>query len=301
MIAVSAPSPIDRRHAGRARVRRMLALVRLFRPLNMVMLVIGVFVGGFLVEGSGAFEGGRLTALLVASAVVVAIAGASNSLNDVLDVKTDRINRPMRPIASGLISTTSGIRLWAAGTLVGLLLAAFLTIAHVLIAVAAAGLMAVYNMHLKRLPIAGNFVVGLLVATAIVFGALALGDAAAAVYAAGFAFLVTLAREVVKDVEDLPGDVAAGARTTAVVMGPRQARRFAAVVIVVTIVLTPAPFVVSDYSGLYLSVVLIANVFLIAALAGVVSGDDVAASVSARLKWAMLSGLVALAFAHALD
>jgi geranylgeranylglycerol-phosphate geranylgeranyltransferase len=299
------PSTVQRpnwiRIEERARLRRALALIHLVRPLNMVMIAAGVFVGGFLADGSSAFDRAQLLRLILASLSVIGIAGGANSFNDVADEAIDRVNRPRRPIASGLVSRRTGLAVWLSGTVLGIVIGAFLSPTHLLVAVVAAVLMAAYNLRLKRAPLAGNVVVSLLVATSIVFGAMAIGAASSAYYAAGFAFLVTLSREIVKDVEDLEGDLLAGARTTAVVYGAGPSRRIAGAIIAPTIIATPVPFLFSDYSGLYLSIVLIAGICLVSALAEVASENGSMSRASTRLKFAMVFGLAALAFAHALD
>jgi geranylgeranylglycerol-phosphate geranylgeranyltransferase len=286
---------------GRAGVQRLLALVRLVRPLNMGMLIAGVFVGGFLVVGAEVTESGILLTLLIAAVSVVTIAGGANALNDVIDLAADRINRPHRPVAAGMVSASEGKAVWMGGTVLGILLAWTISLPHFAIAAAASGLMIAYNLRLKATPLAGNLVVSLVVAVSILFGAMAVGSASGALYAAAFAFLVTLARELVKDVEDLRGDVAAGVRTAASAWGVGIVRRLVASVIGLTVLFTPAPFITSGYSGLYLSIVLIANVFLVSALADVLDGDSAMSRASSRLKWAMLIGMIALASAHALE
>lgn len=286
---------------GRAGVQRLLAFVRLVRPLNVMMLIAGVFVGGFLVVGAEVTEYGTLWTLLIAALSVITVAGGANALNDVIDLTADRINRPHRPIAAGIVSLNEGKAVWMGGTVLGILLAWTISLSHFAIAAAASALMIAYNLRLKATPLAGNLVVSLVVAVSILFGAMAVGSASGALYAAAFAFLVTLARELVKDVEDLRGDVAAGVRTAASVWGVGVVRRIVVAVIGLTVLFTPAPFITSGYSGLYLSIVLIANVFLVSALADVLEGDSAMSRASSRLKWAMFIGMIALASAHALE
>jgi geranylgeranylglycerol-phosphate geranylgeranyltransferase len=289
------------RMEGRVRAGRVLALARLVRPLNLLMVAVGVFVGGFLAEGSRAFDAPLLSNLILAALSVVGIAAGANSLNDVADEEIDRINRPDRPLASGVIGRNVALAVWAAGTFIGLVIAAILSLSHLLIAVAAGALMAVYNYRLKRVPFSGNAVVSILVATSIIYGAMAVDSASAAFYAAGFAFLVTLAREIVKDIEDIRGDLIVGARTLPVVVGVNQARGIAGGIIAATMLATPLPFLFSNYSGLYLLVVLVAAAFLVAALSEILSPNGLMGKASRRLKLAMIAGLAALAFAHALD
>lgn len=301
MMQATSPAIDPVRTEGRVRTGRVLALARLVRPLNLVIVALGVFVGGFLAEGSRAFDAPLIGSLVLAALSVVGIAAGANSLNDVADEEIDRINRPDRPLASGQISRNAAFGVWALGTFVGLIIAATLSLPHLLIAVLAGVLMTVYNYRLKRVPFSGNAVVSVLVAMSLVYGAMAVGTASAAFYAAGFAFLVTLAREIVKDVEDIRGDEVLGARTLPIVIGATRARMVAGAIIGATMLATPLPFLFSNYSGLYLLVVLAAAAFMVAAMHEIMSPQGSMARASRRLKFAMIAGLVALAFAHALD
>ena len=82
----------------------------------------------------------------------------------------------------------------------------------------AAVLLFVYSRFWKRALLVGNLVVAALIAAVLLYGGWAVGAPEAAGVGAFFAFLTTLAREIVKDVEDVPGDAAADARTLAVVI-----------------------------------------------------------------------------------
>ncbi len=74
-------------------LRRVWAHLRVLRPVNIVMIMVGVALGGVLSGGDGALQGAAGTRLLWAALSAALIAGAANSLNDVLDLEIDRINR----------------------------------------------------------------------------------------------------------------------------------------------------------------------------------------------------------------
>lgn len=282
--------------------RRAYAVLQLLRPVNLVMFVAGVFVGGFLTAGAAALTADLFPSLLTAGLAVALIGGAGNALNDVLDVEIDRINRPERPMAAGTISRRAGIAVWLIGSALGIGLSAAVSVLHLVIAAAAVAALVAYSFRLKKVVLAGNLLVALLVATSLIFGSLVAGSITAGLYAAVFAFLLTLVREIVKDAADERGDLALEARTLAIVHGRATAVGAASGITSFAVLLTPLPFLISGYSTLYLSVVLIADVILLWAMWSAWSADERGLDrSSALLKWAMIAGMAALAAAHALE
>lgn len=274
---------------------RLRAVAALLRPLNFLMFLAGVALGGWLAAGTEAFSGVAGERLLVAAVSAALIGGAANSLNDVFDLEIDRLNRPDRPLPSGRLSPAAARRIWGAGSAAGVLLAAFLSAAHVTVALLAVVLLFGYSARLKRTVLWGNAAVALLVALTLVYGGLTAGDVTPALVAAVFAFLTTLAREIVKDLQDASGDAAQGARTLPVVYGAKTAGRVVTGVLLATLAVMPVPFLAARYSGLYLLVVLAAAFLLLRVLWLVGEDAHRAAEASACLKGVMFAGMVALA------
>src|SRR5690625_5611376 len=86
--------------------------------MNLVMLAIGVALGAFLAGGAATFGLALRGSILLAAIAVVLIGGGANALNDVFDVEADRVNRPGRPLASGMLSrpVAVGVGLGASGS-----------------------------------------------------------------------------------------------------------------------------------------------------------------------------------------
>jgi geranylgeranylglycerol-phosphate geranylgeranyltransferase len=275
--------------------RAGVGLVRLLRPLNLLLLAVGTTVGGLLAGGPAALSG-RLGLAALAAAL---IGGAANSINDVFDVEIDRVNRPDRPLPSGQVSLQVARQVWLVGSALGLLVSLLLSPVHLAMAVAAVGLMYVYSAWLKGVPLLGNAAVSLMVGLVLLFGARAVGDAGPALVGAAFAFLVTMAREILKDVEDLPGDAVRRLETFPASAGVRSAVRLATGLLAAVVLLTPLPFLLMNYSGLYLLIVLAADAFLMRALWMLHDSEQTVQTghVSTLLKSAMLTGMLALAVA----
>lgn len=281
---------------------RLGGLLRLLRPLNVVMMAVGVAVGGVLAAGPAAFEGARL-ALAMASAACVG--AAANAINDVFDLGIDRVNRPSRPLPAGAVPVGAARALWVVLSAFGIGLGAFLSAWHLGLAAASVALLYGYSARLKRVALVGNIAVALVLALALLYGGIAVGPVGGPLQlGAAFAFLVTLAREVAKDVEDLAGDAAGGARTLPLAFGPGVATAVVALAVVAALLLVPLA-VPAGLGTAFLALVLPASALLLAALWALVSAPPEALAAhagraSAFFKAAMALGLLALASARLL-
>jgi geranylgeranylglycerol-phosphate geranylgeranyltransferase len=282
----------------------LIGLVRLVRPLNVVMFFAGVALGGLLAAGPSAFVGGDGLALALAVLSAACIGAGANAINDVFDVAIDRVNRPDRPLPSGAVTVGAARGLWAVNSALGIGLSAFLSMEHLGIALFSVLLLYGYSAWLKKTPLAGNLAVALVLGFAILYGGLAVAPTGWAVLllGAGFAAGTTLAREVAKDIEDAAGDATEGARTLPLVAGPKVA---VAVVVGVTAA-TLAAFPLALEAGLgadFFLLALPAAGLLLAAVWALLraSGETLerdAARASLLLKAAMIMGILALAGAR---
>jgi 4-hydroxybenzoate polyprenyltransferase len=144
-------------------------------------------------------------------------------------------------------------------TLIGVSLGAWLCylidqLTYTLVFVFAAGMLWFYSERYQCIPIVGNVVIAFLsslsfglvwlfdffalrndpVVFTFVQGAFPLANRLVLIYM-GFAFLVSLIREVVKDIEDIRGDERYGCGTFAVSFGPLNAKRLGIAITLVTL------------------------------------------------------------------
>jgi len=119
-------------------------------------------------------------------------------------------------------------------------------------------LLALYTSKLKRRGLVGNLAIGYLVGSTFLFGGLAVGPVQAVGILASMAALSTVGRELIKDVEDMPGDREMGLRTLPLTHGARVATWLAVPFIAAAIALSPLPWWLDLLSGAYLALVLVA-------------------------------------------
>ena len=194
-----------RHNAGRLRppfhrFTPLLAALEIARPQNCAIAFASVLLGGWL--------GIHILSppLLLAALTAALITGGGNVHNDLCDIETDRINRPDRPLPSGRLpiraARAEAFGLFAAGVGFSLLL----PLSSLAIALVATAGLALYNTHLKRVPLAGNLLVGLLGGLAFIYGGTSAGAPGPASVPAFFAAIFHFGRELIKDVEDRAGD-----------------------------------------------------------------------------------------------
>jgi geranylgeranylglycerol-phosphate geranylgeranyltransferase len=186
-------------------------LLRLVRAGNLGVSFVGTIVGGLAALGAGV--GLPLTAwidVLLAAASTSLVTAGGNVLNDLLDVEGDRTNHPERPLVTGAVSVAGArsltVGLFVAGVLVAVPVVLREPAVGLILAVAVAALLG-YELALKARGLVGNLVVALLTGLVFLYGGAAVGDWLVVAPFAAMAFLATLSREVIKDMEDVAGDV----------------------------------------------------------------------------------------------
>ncbi len=207
----------DERLMNREKKRGVLfSLLALSRLGNGLVASAAVLLGLFFAKGS-------LTLNTVAGMIAyLLLVSAGNADNDLLDLETDRINQPARPLPSGALSTKTAA-LFAAGTTAAALLLGWLaSLEQFALLLAAALLLFLYNRRLKNFPRAGNYTVALLSASPLLWHSWPHPDRAQWA-AALVALLLTSLRELIKDFEDRSGDIAAGRRSLPITAGERAA------------------------------------------------------------------------------
>ncbi|WP_457752578.1 UbiA family prenyltransferase, partial [Thermococcus sp.] len=146
---------------------------------------------------------------------------------------------------------------------VGLILAYRLNIYAFLLAVAAYSVLFIYAWKLKPLPIIGNIMVASLTGATPLYGAIAVGKIGLAGYLALCAFLVNLAREIMKDIEDIEGDKAKGAKTLPIVWGIKKSAYLSSLFGIATVVASFLPVKAGIGVG-YLPMVIVDGLILAA-------------------------------------
>ncbi len=238
----------------------ILAFLKLIRAENLLIVFFTQYLIRYVVLDSLLIYRGQKLSLMLShfdffllAMSTVFIAAAGYIINDYFDVKTDKINRPDTVVidrqikrrvamAAHVIANMLGVAL---GVYVALIVGNYkLGIIHLI----AAGLLWNYSTTFKKQLLVGNIIVALLTAIVplmvlvydipliseyyiTIWPAEGEGLKALFVYGykyilifCGFAFLTSLIREIIKDMEDFKGDMETGCYTVPVAWGLQAAK-----------------------------------------------------------------------------
>lgn len=200
----------------------MNAYLEILRPSVCVLTIVGLVVGALVASVA------TLT-LPFGLAIIAAflICGAGNVINDYFDRKIDKTNVPHRPIPSGRVTPKVALAYFALLSAVGIVLAYFVSIYYLGIALFNWLVATAYPWRAKKVPIVKNIFVAYLAASSFLAAGFLLSSLMLTlplIFLVSIAFVVTLGREIVKDIEDVRGDLRAGIKTLPTLIGEKPAK-----------------------------------------------------------------------------
>jgi len=232
----------------------------ILRPKNLLIVMVSQWLIYRLYMqpldlGAGLVLEKSLWWLFVLDTVLIAASGYV--INDIFDLVSDKVNKPNGVyISDSKISLKNAWVYYIGLVLLGFLIAAYIAseinkIHLLIIYPLAVGLLFMYSYSWKKLPYIGNIVVAIFCAfvPGIILYAewdriLLLQDLRPTVFYnlisvfiayISFAFFTTLAREIIKDIEDVEGDRLAGYKTSPVFYGEKNSQRASIVSMVLLI------------------------------------------------------------------
>ncbi len=222
----------------------MHSLFKMSRPGNIVIALFTLAVGCWI--SGGAPSPSVLAADMTAFAFAIAF---GNVLNDVLDLSIDRTSHPERPLPSGKASVPAALFFCAASFAFAMIPGVFPGVCatfHAVFYAALFALLFLYDRIFKKIPLFKNVTVAVLCTTPLVRVAFyPAANRRPLLVAIGFAFLLTLVREIIKDLEDMEGDRNARIVTFPVLAGKFPAQALASSLLVLTFFGIPVPVFLS--------------------------------------------------------
>ena len=309
----------------------MTAFFKLIRWPNILIIWItmGLTFFGIInpVLSLRPFEAGmNLTEFLLLLAAVTFIAVAGYLLNDIYDMDADAVNKPGKNVVGRKFSVyTVRILYWIfniLGVVSGIIFSWMLGwVNYSLIFILSAGLLWFYSRRYQCQPLIGNLVVAFLSALTIIlvwlfdfFILMNRSDIMISVHQflpqvnalillfTAFAFMTTLIRELVKDMQDFAGDDRFGCRTLAVAAGVDKAKRITMFLLVATVLLalysqwyfSQTGFIYLFYFFLLIDLLIFGVIFRLAR-----AGDaEDFKRVSFLIKILMLAGIFSMIFVY---
>ena len=259
--------------------------IEILRPGNALMGAISIILVAIIDKTLS-------IPIILAMIAVFFETAAGNVINDYFDYNIDLVNKPERPIPSGRISLKNGKNyayfLFLAGTICGFLIS-YLTnnwIPFIIVLIADV-ILYLYAYKLKATPLIGNLAVGFMTGFGFVFGGFTINNpdiVITSIFLGFFAFVMTTAREIVKDIEDVEGDKKDGARTLPILIGKKTPAILASILIVIDCALCPLLYTYHIFGVLYLIIIAIAVIlFIYSAIIILKSQDEASAHKSSKL------------------
>ncbi|WP_299060794.1 geranylgeranylglycerol-phosphate geranylgeranyltransferase [uncultured Polaribacter sp.] len=164
-------------------------------------------------------------------------------INDIYDIETDKINRSKKIIIGKRISEKKAFKYYISLTFIGIAIGFLLSInSYIFLCfVIPVILLFLYSKYLKRTPFVGNLTISFLISFVICLAyyfhffflysydySLFDKPLRNVIYVyISFSFLTTLIREIIKDIEDIDGDLKIKAKTLPIVIGRKRASKVA--------------------------------------------------------------------------
>jgi 4-hydroxybenzoate polyprenyltransferase len=308
-------------------MQKLKAILTLIRFPNLVFIFLTQIIAYYFIICPAVAKSSALPTLNFQSSTLlfistVLIAAAGYIINDYFDLNIDQINKPDKVVVNHGVSRRWAIFWHMLLSLLGFFFTVlalspfqfwYLVLANLLCIV----MLWLYSTNFKRQLLIGNVVISLLTSwviliiyfskTPITFESVTSSDGAdirlfrLTMLFAAFAFVISLVREVLKDMEDRIGDQQYGCRTMPIVWGLQASRVFIYVwLIVLAGTLILLQFYVIAY-GWWLSItyclllIVIPLLLVLRKLASAQTQHDFH-SLSNRIKWIMLTGILSMLF-----
>ena len=165
--------------------------------------------------------------LFLLSSSTILIAAAGYIINDYYDIKIDYVNKPDKVVVGKLVKRRIVLFSHAALNVFGIAIGFYLNLYVGVINFIAGFMLWIYSNRLKRMPFIGNLVIASLAGLSILVVAIYYQrNYSLLINYAVFAFSINLVREVIKDMEDLRGDMRFGSKTLPIIWGLRKTKYF---------------------------------------------------------------------------
>ncbi|MBC6697486.1 geranylgeranylglycerol-phosphate geranylgeranyltransferase [Hymenobacter sp. BT190] len=258
--ADAAPEPAEPH--GEAGLWPLAQLIRL--PNLLMMLLCLALVRAGLLQPTQPLQALLNWRFGVLALAALCVAAAGYIINDYYDVKIDAINRPKRLVVGRVVNRRRAMLAHMLLSGVGVVLSGLLSPLLGLVNLGSALLLWGYSVRFKRVALVGNVSIATLTAALVLLPELQLQTGVVSVWQYALAaFLLTVVREIVKDVEDMRGDAQHDCRTLPIAWGVARTKWVAGLFLTALVALVAGA---SGYALIHGRVVL--GVWLLATVLG---------------------------------
>ncbi len=218
---------------------KFLSLFSIVRGYNILMIVLAQYLASIYILAHDlplrkVVLDLDLFVLVAASALAIA---GGYIINSFYDSEKDLINKPRKSMLDRLVGQRTKLSAYFTLNSLSVILASYVSFRAVLFFSAYIFGIWLYSHKLKRIPFLGNLVSATLAITPffVVFVHYKNFETVIFVHAI-FLFLLILAREMIKDMESMPGDIAQNYKTVPILHGTRFSKRCITALVVLTLI-----------------------------------------------------------------
>ncbi len=236
------------------------ALFESMRPFTTILGIAGTYIGG-MVANSPLFS----IPLLIAMIVVFFVSAGSMTFNDYFDRDVDKISHPERAIPSKRLSPNEILYFSLILFSLAVVLSFFINLLSFVIVLLSIVFLYGYEVFFKNQGFIGNVFVAFLSSMSFTFGGTAVGNPNASLLLSLLTFFLFTGREILKDVQDIKGDLLTR-NTLPMRIGEKKAVIVGSIFLLVSIILTPLPFLLGDLGYGYLIFIILVDILSVYAI-----------------------------------
>lgn len=243
---------------------KIISMFSVVRGYNIPVIALAQYLSAIFIMAP---EKRALTVILDLNLLLIVIASGLSIasgyiINNFYDSKKDLINRPNKSQLDRLVSQKTKLQVYFAVNFVAVFFASFVSFRAVLFFSVYIFLIWFYSHKLKKYPIIGNLTASLLAVLPFFAILLYYKNLYPQIFAhASFLFLLILIREIIKDLENIRGDLANDYLTIPVKFGEVFAKRIITLLTLLTVI--PIYFLVEIYDVGYMDIYFYVSMILL--------------------------------------
>jgi len=216
---------------------KLLSLFSVVRGYNILMITLAQYLASIYILAPDwplrkVVLDLNLFLMVTASALVIA---AGYIINNFYDAEKDLINKPTKSMLDRLVSQRFKLTTYFVLNFLSVFAASYISFKAVLFFSSYIFGIWLYSHKLKRIPFLGNLVSATLAIAPFFVVFVYYGNFERVIFVhALYLFLLILAREVIKDLENITGDMAQGYKTIPILYGSNKAKGIIALLIILT-------------------------------------------------------------------
>ncbi|MGB5435447.1 MAG: geranylgeranylglycerol-phosphate geranylgeranyltransferase [Maribacter sp.] len=243
---------------------KLLSLFSIVRGYNVLMIVIAQYLASIYILSPNlplwkvVFDL-SLFALVFASSLVIA---GGYIINSFYDSEKDLINKPRKSMLDRLVSQQTKLTTYFVLNFFAVLFASYVSFKAVLFFSGYIFGIWLYSHKLKKIAFVGNLVSALLAITPFFAVFVYYRNFETVIFVhAMFLFLLILARELIKDMENIAGDLAQNYKTIPILYGATFSKTCITILVIFTLI--PALLLIYSFDVGYMYLYFIASIFLL--------------------------------------